>query len=77
MLVIRNDNHYDYVNDFMADSLINSKQIVKFKRNTKWVNVEESGTKSKKQDKVFNGNNDERLAINDSIFVRAELIADK
>ena len=35
MLVIRNDNHYDYVNDSMLDSLIKSKEIVKFKRNAK------------------------------------------
>jgi hypothetical protein len=39
MLVVRTDNHYDYVNDFMLDSLIKSKQIVKFKRNAGWVNM--------------------------------------
>ncbi|KFZ44814.1 hypothetical protein DS62_01730 [Smithella sp. SC_K08D17] len=36
MLVVRNDNHYDCVDDFMLDSLIKSKEIVKFKRNPGW-----------------------------------------
>jgi hypothetical protein len=70
MLVIRNDNHYDYVNDVMLDSLIESKQIVKFKRNTKWVNVQTAPVRSNKKDRVFNGTNSNRLAINDSIFIR-------
>jgi hypothetical protein len=70
MLVVRTDNHYDYVNDFMLDSLIKSKQIVKFKRNTGWVNVKENQIRDSKQDRVFNGTNSNRLAINDSIFIR-------
>ncbi|MGB5216881.1 MAG: hypothetical protein WBN66_01155 [Smithella sp.] len=75
MLVMRNDNHYDYVNDFMADSLINSNQIVKFKRNTEWVNVGVAPTRDDKRDIVSNRKN--RLAINDSIFVRADRNASK
>ena len=75
MLVMRNDNHYDYVNDFMADSLINSNQIVKFKRDTEWVNVGAAPIRGKKRDIVFNRKN--RLAINDSIFVRADRKANK
>ena len=51
MLVIRNDNHYDYVSDFMLDSLIKSKQIVKFKRNTGWVNVSADQIRDSKQDR--------------------------
>ena len=70
MLVVRTDNHYDYVNDFMLDSMIKSKEIVKFKRNTEWVNVGKAQIGSIKKDIVFNGNN--RLAINDLIFVRAD-----
>jgi hypothetical protein len=70
MLVVRTDNHYDYVNDFMLDSMIKSKEIVKFKHNTEWVNVGKAPIRSIKQDIVFNGNN--RLAINDLIFVRAD-----
>ena len=70
MLVMRNDKHYDYVNDFMLDSMIKSKEIVKFKRNTEWVNVGKAPIRSIKQDIVFDDNN--RLAINDLIFVRAD-----
>ncbi|GAB6269531.1 MAG: hypothetical protein PHW12_07045 [Smithella sp.] len=70
MLVVRNDNHYDCVDDFMLDSLIKSKEIVKFKRNTEWVKVGVAPIRSNKPDREFNGNN--RLAINDSIFVRAD-----
>ena len=70
MLVVRNDNHYDCVDDFMLDSLIKSKEIVKFKRNTEWVKVGEAPIRGSKSDRVFKGNN--RLAINDSIFVRAD-----
>lgn len=69
MLVVRNDNHYDYVNDNVLDNMIESKEIVKFKRNTEWVKVETAPIRANKQGRVFNGNN--RLAINDSIFVRA------
>jgi len=68
MLVIRTDNHYDYVNDFMLDSLIESKEIIKFKRNTAWVSVGEVPIRANKRDRVFNGI--DRLAINDSMFVR-------
>ena len=68
MLVMRTDNHYDCVNDFMLDGLIKSKEIVKFKRNTAWVTVGEVPIRAGKRDRVFNGT--DRLAINDSIFVR-------
>ena len=70
MLVIRNDNHYDYVNDTMLDSLIKSKEIVKFKRNTGWVNVGADPLRDNKQNRIFNGPNSNRLAMNDSIFIR-------
>jgi hypothetical protein len=70
MLVIRNDNHYDYVSDLMLDSLIKSREIVKFKRNIEWVKVGAVPVRGDKPDRVSNGNN--RLAMNDSIFVRAD-----
>jgi hypothetical protein len=60
--------HYDYVQDFMLDSLIKSKEIVKFKRSTGWVTVGADPTREGKRDIVFNDN--ARLAINDSIFIR-------
>jgi hypothetical protein len=41
----------------MLDSLIKSKQIVKFKRNTGWVNVGADQIRDGKQDRVFNGTN--------------------
>lgn len=75
MLVMRTDNHYDCVNDTMLDSLIKSKEIVKFRLNTRWVKVEEAQKRGIKPDKVFNGNN--KLAINDSIFVRADRNSNK
>ena len=37
--VKRNDNHYDYVKDFMLDLLIDAKKVVKFKRSSGWVSV--------------------------------------
>lgn len=70
MLVMRTDNHYDYVNDFMLDSLIKSKQIVKFKLNTEWVNIGADPIRGIEQDRVLNDSNSKRLAVNDSIFIR-------
>ena len=72
MLVMRTDNRYDYVHDAMLDSLIQSKQIVKFKRNAQWVNIGAAPIRGNKQDRVFDSTNSNRLAINDSIFVRAD-----
>jgi hypothetical protein len=37
--VKRNDNHYDYVKDFMLDLLIDAKKVVKFKRSSGWVSI--------------------------------------
>jgi hypothetical protein len=39
MQVIRCDNQYDYIQDSMLDSLIETKKIVKFKRSAEWVTV--------------------------------------
>ena len=77
MLVMRKDNHYDYVNDFMLDGLIKSQKIVKFKRDTQWVNAGAAQIRGNTQDRVFKGANSNRLAINDSIFVSADRKADK
>jgi hypothetical protein len=57
MLVMRNDNHY--VDDFMLDSLIKSKQIVKFKRNTEWVNIGSDPIMGNKQEEYLTA----RIAI--------------
>ena len=37
--VIRTDNNYDYVKDFMLDLLIASKEIAKFERSSGWVTI--------------------------------------
>jgi hypothetical protein len=68
MLVIRKDNHYDYVDDFMLDSLIKSKEIIKFKCGTEWVTIGADSKRGSQQDRILDSS--DRLAINDSIFVR-------
>jgi hypothetical protein len=68
MLVIRTDNHYDYVDDCMLDSLIQSKGILKFKRNAAWVTVGVAPARASKRERILNCS--DRLAINDLIFVR-------
>ena len=66
--VLRTGNSYDYVKDFMLDSLIESKGIVKFRRNTGWVTVGADPIRKNKRDSLFNDT--DRIAVNDSIFVR-------
>ena len=53
--VVRVDNRYDYVKDFILDILIKSKEIVKFKRSTGWVTIGVDPIRQSKQDSVFNG----------------------
>jgi len=62
--VIRVGNHYDYVTDFMLETLIKSKEIVKFKSSTGWVTIG-----------AYPISGDDRLAVNDAIFVREYLRA--
>jgi hypothetical protein len=54
MQVIRTGNHYDYVKDFMLDSLIESKNIVKFKRVTGWVTIGTDPIRGRKRDNAAN-----------------------
>jgi hypothetical protein len=51
--VVRSDNRYDYVKDFVLDNLIESKGIVKFKRRTGWVTVGVDPIRRSKRDSVF------------------------
>jgi len=37
--ILRTDNHYDYVKEFILDNLIELKEVVKFKRITGWVTI--------------------------------------
>lgn len=66
--VLRTGNIYDYVKDFMLDSLIQSKGIVKFKRNTGWATIGIDPIRKNKRDSLFNDT--DRIAVNDSIYVR-------
>jgi len=67
------DYHCDYVTDFMLDRLIKSKEIVKFKSSTGWITIGAYPIMENKPDMVFNGA--DRMAVNDSIFVRENLRA--
>jgi hypothetical protein len=53
--IVRTDNRYDYVKDFILDILIKSKEIVKFKRSTGWVTIGVDPIRQSKQDSVFDG----------------------
>lgn len=66
--IVRTNNHYDYVMNFILDHLIASKGIVKFKRTTGWVTIGKDQIRESKRDSVFNGT--ERRMVNDSIFAR-------
>jgi hypothetical protein len=48
--VIRSDNRCDSVEDSMLDELIATKDVVKFKRGTKWVTLGAHPTKERKQE---------------------------
>jgi hypothetical protein len=37
--ILRTDSNYDYVKGFILDGLIESKEVVKFKRITGWVTI--------------------------------------
>ena len=66
--VLRTGNIYDYVKDFMLDSLIQSQGIVKFKRNTGWVTIGADPIRKIKRDSLFNDT--DKIAVNNSIYVR-------
>jgi len=66
--VIRNDNQYDYVQDFMLEKLIEDKEIAQFKRGSGWVTIGAHETRRSRRDKVLN--RADRLAVNDAIFMR-------
>jgi len=52
--VLRTDNHYDYVKDFILDSLIESNRIVKFKRITGWVTIGTDAIRRSKRTNLSN-----------------------
>lgn len=66
--VIRNDNQYDYVQDFTLDNLIETREIAKFKRGTGWVTIGNHPVRGRKRERTIKEN--DRILINDEIFVR-------
>ena len=60
--VVRVDNRYDYVKDFVLDSLIESKGIIKFKRRTGWVTIGVDPIRRSHRDSSFDGS--DRRAVN-------------
>ena len=66
--VIRRDNHYDYIQDFVLDKLIEAKEIAKFKRSTGWVTVGTHQIRGHKRERASKSG--DRIAMNDDIFVR-------
>jgi len=66
--VMRTGNSYDYVKDFMLDSLIEAKGIVKFKRSTGWVTIGAEPIRKNKRDSLFNDT--DKIEVNDSMYVR-------
>jgi hypothetical protein len=57
----------------MLDSLIKSKEIVKFKSSTGWITIGAYPIMASNPDGIVNGA--DRMAVNDSIFVRENLRA--
>ncbi len=66
--VIRSDNQYDYVQDFVLEKLIEAKEIAQFKRRSGWVTIGAHQTRRSLRNKVRN--NDDKIAVNDEIFIR-------
>lgn len=65
--IIRNNNQHDYVMDFMLDSLIDSKKIIKFKRSTGWVTIGIDPIRTNTHHSSFNGT--DRRTVHSSTFV--------
>jgi hypothetical protein len=65
--ILRTGSHYDYIKDFMLDSLIESNRIDKFKRSTGWVSIGADPIRGIKRDAVFNGAN--KRAVFDLIVI--------
>jgi hypothetical protein len=47
--ILRTDNHFDYVKEFILDDLIDSAVIAKFKRITGWVTVGKDVTRKNRR----------------------------
>jgi len=51
--ILRSNNKYDFVKGFILDNLIESKEIVKFKRNTGWVTIGPDLIRTNKRKRTF------------------------
>ena len=49
------NNRYDYVNDYMLDSLIEAGVVARFLRSTGWVTIGVDPVRSAKQLNTYNG----------------------
>jgi hypothetical protein len=62
--ILRTDNHYDFVKEFILDSLLESKEIVKFKRINGWVTIGTDRVRAiKRTDASVETNRERRLSI--------------
>ena len=66
--ILRPGNHYDYIKDFMLDSLIESEDVVKFKRSTGWVTVGSEPIRKNRRDRVFVGS--DRRTVYEPIIIQ-------
>jgi len=66
--ILRTGSHYDFVKDFMLDSLIESKEVVKFKRSTGWVTVGVEPIREFKRERIVDGT--DRRAVYDPIIIQ-------
>lgn len=48
-------NSYDYVKDFILDRLINTSEIVKFRRSSGWVSIESDPVRVENRPNFYNG----------------------
>ena len=53
--VLLRDNHYDYVKDFILDSLIECQKIAKFRRSSGWVTIGVDPIRRRKAKESYNG----------------------
>jgi hypothetical protein len=67
---MRTREHYDYLKDFIPDSLIESKEIVKFKRSKGWVTIGLDPIRENNRYGLFKGT--DRISIDNSMFVRGK-----
>jgi hypothetical protein len=62
--ILRTDNHFDFVKEYVLDSLIESEEIVKFKRITGWVTIATDRVRAIKRSAVAAGIDIERRRLN-------------